>query len=96
MCSSDLPIERKLESWTILRRKRNRRLNNKRRTRKRGRTRNGNRRRLRNPRERTDRWDIAIDAMDKVNMDRFAKRENKIDMKDVPDKKDGSPCCYLT
>lgn len=40
---------------------------------------------------RTDRWSIAIDAMDKVNMDRFAKRENKIDMKDVPDKKDGSP-----
>ena len=40
---------------------------------------------------RTDRWDIAIDAMDKVNMDRFAKRENKIDVKDVPDKKDGSP-----
>lgn len=40
---------------------------------------------------RTDRWDIAIDAMDKVNMDRFAKRENKIDIKDVPDKKDGSP-----
>ena len=40
---------------------------------------------------RTDRWDIAIDAMDKVNMDRFAKRENKVDMKDVPDKKDGSP-----
>lgn len=40
---------------------------------------------------RTDRWSIAIDAMDKVNMDRLAKRENKIDMKDVPDKKDGSP-----
>lgn len=40
---------------------------------------------------RTDRWSIAIDAMDKVNMDRFAKRENKVDMKDVPDKKDGSP-----
>lgn len=40
---------------------------------------------------RTDRWDIAIDAMDKVNMDRFAKRENKVDVKDVPDKKDGSP-----
>lgn len=40
---------------------------------------------------RTDRWDIAIDAMDKVNMDRFAKRENKANMKDVPDKKDGSP-----
>lgn len=40
---------------------------------------------------RTDRWDIAIDAMNKVNMDRFAKRENKIELKDVPDKKDGSP-----
>ena len=40
---------------------------------------------------RTDRWDIAIDAMDKVNMDRFAKRENKVDVKDVPEKKDGSP-----
>ena len=40
---------------------------------------------------RTDRWDIAIEAMDKVNMDRFAKRENKVDAKDVPDKKDGSP-----
>lgn len=40
---------------------------------------------------RTDRWDIAIDAMDKVNMNRFAKRENKVDIKDVPDKKDGSP-----
>lgn len=40
---------------------------------------------------RTDRWDIAIEAMDKVNMDRFAKRENKIDVKDVPEKKDGSP-----
>ena len=40
---------------------------------------------------RTDRWNIAINAMDKVNMDRFAKRENKIDVKDVPDKKDGSP-----
>ena len=40
---------------------------------------------------RTDRWDIAIEAMDKVNMDRFAKRENKVDLKDVPEKKDGSP-----
>ena len=40
---------------------------------------------------RTDRWDIAIDAMDKINMNRFAKRENKVDVKDVPEKKDGSP-----
>ena len=47
------PIELKLKPWTILRRKRSRRFDNKRRTRKRGRTRNGNRSRLRNPRERT-------------------------------------------
>lgn len=40
---------------------------------------------------RTDRWDIAIEAMDKVNMDRMAKRENKPDVTEVPDKKDGSP-----
>ena len=40
---------------------------------------------------RTDRWDIAITAMDKVNTDRIARRENKADVKDVPEKKDGSP-----
>lgn len=40
---------------------------------------------------RTDRWDIAIEAMDKVNMDRIAKRENNPDVTEVPDKKDGSP-----
>lgn len=40
---------------------------------------------------RTDRWEIAIEAMDKVNMDRMAKRENKPDVTDVPNEKDGSP-----
>ena len=40
---------------------------------------------------RTDRWDIAITAMDKVNTDKIAKRANKADVKDVPEKKDGSP-----
>lgn len=40
---------------------------------------------------RTDRWDIAITAMDKVNTDKIARRENKADLKDVPNKKDGSP-----
>lgn len=40
---------------------------------------------------RTDRWDIAITAMDKVHTDRIAKRENKVDVKDVPETKDGSP-----
>ena len=32
---------------------------------------------------RTDRWDIAITAMDKVNTDRIARRENKADVKDT-------------
>ena len=40
---------------------------------------------------RTDRWDIAINAMDKIHTDRIARRENKTDLADVPDKKDGSP-----
>lgn len=40
---------------------------------------------------RTDRWDIAITAMDKIHTDRIAKRENKADVAEVPDKKDGSP-----
>ena len=40
---------------------------------------------------RTDRWDIAITAMDKVNTDRIARRENKADVKDVPEKQNGSP-----
>ena len=40
---------------------------------------------------RTDRWDIAIEAMDKVNMDRMAKRENKPDVTEVPDNNNGSP-----
>lgn len=40
---------------------------------------------------RTDRWDVAIEAMDKVNMDRMAKRKNKPDVTEVPDKKNGSP-----
>lgn len=40
---------------------------------------------------RTDRWDIAINAMDKIHTDRIARRENKAELTDVPDKKDGSP-----
>lgn len=44
---------------------------------------------------RTDRWDIAIDAMDKVNKMKIAKREEFLNNNkgvDVPDKtKGGSP-----
>lgn len=40
---------------------------------------------------RTDRWEIAIEAMDKVHTDAIAKRENRANVDSVPEKKDGSP-----
>lgn len=40
---------------------------------------------------RTDRWEIAIEAMDKVHTDMIARRGNKAIVDDVPEKIDGSP-----
>lgn len=43
---------------------------------------------------RTDRWDIALDAMNKIDMARKAKKETEVkpeDFGNVPNKKDGSP-----
>lgn len=37
---------------------------------------------------RTDRWDVAIDAMDKVNKSKLAKRESRL-KPDMGDKKEG-------
>ena len=38
---------------------------------------------------RTDRFDIAIEAMEKAERIRTAKRAEKVDVKDVPDKTEG-------
>ena len=43
---------------------------------------------------RTDRWDIALEAMNKMDMARKAKKETEVKPEDfgqVPNKKDGSP-----
>lgn len=40
---------------------------------------------------RTDRWDIAIDAMDKVNKSKIAKRENDVKDIEVPKIEGGTP-----
>ena len=43
---------------------------------------------------RTDRWDIALDAIDKMEMARKARKETEVkpeDFGNVPDKQNGSP-----
>lgn len=43
---------------------------------------------------RTDRWDIALDAMNKMEMARKARKETEVkpeDFGNVPDKQNGSP-----